>query len=69
MECRNALRALFVLACLYASESEKSLALRQILAATRDEDDSVRAAAVGCLAGLAERDTGAVFSAIESAAQ
>ncbi len=67
-ECRaNALRAVDVLACLYASESEKSLALRQILAATRDGDDSVRTAAVGCLAGLAERDTGAVLNAIESA--
>jgi hypothetical protein len=66
--CRaDALRALHFLASLHASESEKLLALRQILAATRDRDDSVRTAAAGSLAGLADRDTGAVINAIRSA--
>src|SRR5262249_27854816 len=66
--CRaNALRALQFLASLHASESEKLLTLRQILAATRDRDDSVRTAAVDSLAGLADRDTRAVLNAIQSA--
>ncbi len=64
--CRaRALRALHNLVVLYAPESEKTLVLRQILAATRDPDDSVRAAAVGSLVGLADRDTRGVITAIQ----
>jgi HEAT repeat protein len=66
--CRaNALLALHFLAAVHASESEKRLALRLILAATRDRDDSVRTAAVGSLVGLADRDPGAALNAIRSA--
>jgi HEAT repeat protein len=67
-ECRaNAVRALRVLAGLHPSEVDKSQALRKILAATRDRDDTVRMAALNSLSGLADRDIGAVRKAIRSA--
>jgi HEAT repeat protein len=66
--CRaSALSALNLLACLYGSKTEKSVVLRQIIAATRDRDGSVRTAAVLSLAGLANCETGAVIDAIRSA--
>jgi HEAT repeat protein len=66
--CRaEVLKALGFLAALHAPESEKLTVLRQILAATRDEDAVVRAAAVGSLASLAGCDMGAVVDAIRSA--
>jgi HEAT repeats len=50
-----------------ASESKKTFALHEILAGMGDADASVRAAAVGSLMGLADRDTGAVITALRTA--
>ncbi|MDR3617813.1 MAG: HEAT repeat domain-containing protein [Paludisphaera borealis] len=66
--CRaHSLHALGFLAALHASDFEKLLTLHQVLAATRDPDDSVRTAAVGALGGLAGPDTETVINALRSA--
>jgi len=66
--CRaHALKALGFLASRHASESENRAILHQIRKATRDSDDSVRAAAVGALASLAAPDTDAVVNAFLAA--
>jgi|GEM_PF-6763694 len=66
--CRaNALEALGFLASFYGTKSEKRHALHHLLIATNDRNDSVRTAAVGSLAGLAEWDVEAVVAALRSA--
>jgi HEAT repeat protein len=56
-----------MLAAFFGTDSEKILALRQIVVSARDPDDEVRAAAVKSFARLADVDTGLVMSAIRSA--
>lgn len=67
-ECRAlAVRALHDLAVSRRSKPWKRLALRQVLAATRDRKESVRVVALGSLAGLAAQDTEAVIQTLRSA--
>ncbi len=66
--CRvHALEALDVFASFYGTPPEKRYALRHILIATRDRNDSVRTAAIGSLASLAECDAEAVLATLRSA--